>query len=87
MIARYPKENNYNNVAEYKEQLKELEVQNEELSKKNMDLEQMVATYFNSNDTNLLYKKKQQLRFEQQKLFQLTNFFAVSCILTIKKQN
>lgn len=80
MIVRYPQDNNAKDVSVYKKHLKELKVQNTELLKKNSDLEQMVATYFNSNGTNLLFQKKQQLRLEQQKLCQLENTFAVSLI-------
>lgn len=81
MIVRCPQDNIVKDVAVNKEHLKELKVQNTELLKKNSDLEQMVATYLNSNGTNLLFQKTQQVRLEQQKLCQLENTLVVSWLL------
>lgn len=67
----------------YKEQLKKKEKQNKEMIKKVADAEQMLATYFHSRGSNLLFQKEQvayvteQLRLEQQQLYQLINIFEV----------
>lgn len=74
-------------MAAYKEKLKKLEKKNKEIVEKVADVEQMLATHFHSRDSSLLFQKEQiehateQLRLEQQQLYQLIHVFEV--ILTL----
>jgi len=67
----------------YKEHLKKLEKQNKEMVDKVSDVEQMVAAHLHYRDTNFMFQKEeveyatQQLRLEQQQLYQLINVFEV----------
>lgn len=68
----------------YKEHLKKLEKQNKEMVEKVADVEKILAVHFHSRDSKLIFQKEeiehatQQLRLEQQQLYQLINVFEVS---------
>jgi len=62
----------------YKEHLKKLEIQKKEMLNTIENLEQILSTHFHSYDTSLLFEREQQLRSEQQQLYQLITIFEVS---------
>lgn len=68
----------------YRENLKKLERQNKEMAEKISEVENMLAAHFNFRDTNMMFQKEQieyvtqQIRLEQQQLYQLINIFDVS---------
>lgn len=67
----------------YKEHLKKLEKKNKEMVDKVAEVEQMVAAHLHSRDNKFMFQKEeveyatQQLRLEQQQLYQLINVFEV----------
>lgn len=55
-------------------------MQNQAMTKKVTDLEQLLATYAHSRDNSFLFQREQQLHLEQQQLYKLTQIFDVSYI-------
>ncbi|XP_015377016.1 PREDICTED: uncharacterized protein LOC107171293 [Diuraphis noxia] len=83
LLKKYHQNNNNQEATMYKEHLRKLEKKNKEMVDKVADVEQMVAAHLHSRDDNFMFQKKeieyatQQLRLEQQQLYQLINVFEV----------
>lgn len=81
LLKKYHQNNNAQEATVYKEHLKKLEKQNKEMVEKVADVEQMLAAHFHSRDNKFMFQKEeveyatQQLRLEQQQLYQLINIF------------
>ncbi|KAF0758267.1 Uncharacterized protein FWK35_00012470 [Aphis craccivora] len=81
MLLKKYHQNNAQETAVYKEHLKKLERQNKEMVEKVADIEKILAAHFHSHDSKLMIQKEeidyatQQLRLEQQQLYQLINVF------------
>lgn len=86
LMFRYHLNISAQETAMYKEHLQKLERQNKEMVERVTEVEQILATNFTPHDTSLLYKKKQieyvtqQLRSEQQQLYQRINILEVNSI-------
>ncbi|XP_025197334.1 uncharacterized protein LOC112596071 [Melanaphis sacchari] len=81
LLKKYHKNYNTQEATIYKEQLKKLERQNKEMVDKVADVEQILTAHFHSRNTKFIFQKEdieyatQQLRLEQQQLYQLINVF------------
>ncbi|XP_026807049.1 uncharacterized protein PFB0145c-like isoform X2 [Rhopalosiphum maidis] len=81
LLKKYHQNNNVQETAVYKEHLKKLERQNKEMVEKVADVEKILAAHFHFHDSKLMFQKEgiehatQQLRLEQQQLYQLINVF------------
>lgn len=85
LIYRYHQNNNAQVNAVYKERLKHLEKQNKNMVEKVIEVEQLLATHFHSQDTSLIQKEQieqvtKNLRLEQKQLYHLIHNFEVSNI-------
>ncbi|KAL5243663.1 hypothetical protein ACI65C_011073 [Semiaphis heraclei] len=81
LLKKYHQNNNNQEATMYKEHLKKLEKKNKEMVDKVAEVEQMVAAHLHSRDNKFMFQKEeveyatQQLRLEQQQLYQLINVF------------